>query len=95
MAPNHFSSSARWREGEVSFTLALTLTLSPGERGQQWTVADGLGVACDFTADSIFAGEPDDITGPCRYAGDGGEILPLLGERAGERAGVIFSENRS
>ena len=56
------------------FTTTLTLTLSPGERGQVLDLAGDLG--------EVWASSPVWIAERRR------RVLPLLGERAGGRAGV-------
>jgi hypothetical protein len=66
----------RTRGWKGFFTTALTLTLSPGERGQRLNAVGN-------------AGEPGANSGP-RIAESRRTILPLLGERAGVREEMCF-----
>jgi len=69
----------------------LTLTLSPGEREQLCTLrANSLSVLANPRASSFYRVAHANLPAT-EYTHDGRMFLPLLGERAGVRAGVSFS----
>ena len=72
---------------ESPFTLALTPALSPGERVSKVTTPDNfpiLGAVTDFVSSAVR----HTVTQPVARLKTRRTIPPLLGERAGVRAGV-------
>jgi len=74
--------------------LALTLTLSPGER--EWRLNAGRNSRVALTGSGFW--QPDQSGGRASWTCDGAgrrrAFLPLVGERAGVRAGVATNSTR-
>ena len=70
-------------------TLALTLTLSPGERGQRCASLKNSFVSVSIAAGSAFGTETMQPSGAFASSGRGERLSLSPGERAGERAVVL------